>query len=276
MKRILLVPVIFLSLLFISCDEVYDPFDDRAPAPPRNVESVTGDNLVDIYWDESSERDVEGYRVYYSFDNKEFTAINKKWDLIRNNSYTDYEAHNGELIYYAVTAVDYNGNESDLSREVVYSTPRPEGFNYSLHNIDSNPDFAGFDFSSEKTVKFEEGDFFFEIEEGKPYLDVWEDSDIQDMGATNSIHDIRVSPLSGWSSNTVTINGFKAKYVEAKEKHTYVINTWDNHYAKVRIVRITDGRVFYDWAYQSAPRNMDLEKKNRSINNIGTQLIKVR
>ena len=32
----------------------------------------------------------------------------------------------------AVAAYDFNGNESELSYDVIYSTPRPEGFNQPI------------------------------------------------------------------------------------------------------------------------------------------------
>ncbi|MCK7520206.1 MAG: hypothetical protein MZV64_22195 [Ignavibacteriales bacterium] len=42
------------------------------------------------------------------------------------------EAVNGDKYYYAVAAYDYNGNESELSYDVIYSTARPEGFNQAI------------------------------------------------------------------------------------------------------------------------------------------------
>lgn len=44
--------------------------------------------------------------------------------------FADVEAVNGNKYYYAVAAYDYNGNESELSYDVIYSTPRPEGYNH--------------------------------------------------------------------------------------------------------------------------------------------------
>ncbi|MCB0748236.1 MAG: hypothetical protein KDC90_12320, partial [Ignavibacteriae bacterium] len=39
-------------------------------------------------------------------------------------------------------------------------------------------------------------------------------------------------------------------YTKALIGHTYVIWTWDNHFAKVRVKAITGDRVVFDWAYQ--------------------------
>ena len=83
--------------------------------------------------------------------------------------------------------------------------------------------------------------FFFENYQGTFYLDVWQDTDIQDMGSTQDIYDIAFAPTSGWSSS---------KSVYAQVGHTYVIWTWNNHYAKIRISAITNNRIVFDWAYQ--------------------------
>ena len=70
---------------------------------------------------------------------------------------------------------------------------------------------------------------------------VWNDTDIQDMGPTQDIYDIPFAPATGWSNN---------KIVYAQVGHTYVIRTWDDHYAKVRISSRSYNRIVFDWAYQ--------------------------
>jgi hypothetical protein len=45
--------------------------------------------------------------------------------------------------------------------------------------------------------------------------------------------------------------------------HTYVIWTWDNHYAKVRIKAISNERLVFDWAYQLLEGEQQL-KTNRN------------
>ncbi|MCK7520207.1 MAG: hypothetical protein MZV64_22200 [Ignavibacteriales bacterium] len=71
----------------------------------------------------------------------------------------------------------------------------------------------------------DDADFFFENYQGTFYLDVWDDTDIQDMGPTNDIYDIPFAPTSGWSTTKDAI---------AIVGHTYVIWTWDNHFAKIQ------------------------------------------
>ena len=58
-------------------------------------------------------------------------------------------------------------------------------------------------------------------------------------------------------SHTPPLNGYvqivpdeNVKYTTAEVGHTYVIWTWDNHFAKIRIKSISNERVVFDWAYQ--------------------------
>jgi hypothetical protein len=42
------------------------------------------------------------------------------------------------------------------------------------------------------------------------------------------------------------------------EGHVYVVWTWDDHYAKVRVVSISPNSVVLDWAYQVDRGNPEL------------------
>lgn len=254
MKKIILYPLIIFSLLALTACEVNDTYyvDNVPPNPPSGIEVYNGDNRVDLSWDENRESDVAGYNVYYSY------SYHDKYTLIGSsgtNYFVDNEASNGVTYYYAVTAYDYNGNESELSFDVIYSTPRPEGYNQAVSDYLNFPNNAGYSFKDYSPVPFddENSDFFFENFEGTFYLDVWDDSDIQDMGPTSDIYDIDYAPLDGWS---------ETKDVIAIPGNTYVIWTWDNHFAKIRVKYITDERVVFDWAYQLVEGNPQLKIKS--------------
>lgn len=241
MKKLTLFTVLFAALILTSCD-INDSYynDYTPPAPPSGIKVINGDNRVDITWNRNRESDVAGYNVYYNY------TYQGKYTLIGSTSgtyFVDDEAVNGNKYYYAVTAYDYNGNESELSYDVVYSTPRPEGFSQAIFDFRRFPNTAGYTFTNYKVVPYndQQTDFFFEIYDGVAYLDVWDDTDIQDMGYTNDIYDIPYAPSSGWSTTKDAI---------AKAGHTYVIWTYDNHYAKIRIKNITSDRVVFDWAFQ--------------------------
>ncbi len=243
MKKILLTTTLFtIAFLFSSCgvnDSYYN--DYTPPAPPTGVQVVNGDNVVDIYWNANRESDVAGYNVYYSY------TYNGKYTLIgstKNTHFIDDGAVNGDTYYYGIAAYDFNGNESELSNDVVYSTPRPEGFNRTIFDYRNFPNTSGFSFFDYSVVPYDDTqyvDFFFENYQGTFYLDVWDDTDIQDMGPTYDIYDIPYAPTSGWSptKDAIAIIG-----------HTYVIWTFDNHYAKVRVTNSTPDRIVFDWAFQ--------------------------
>ena len=42
------------------------------------------------------------------------------------------------------------------------------------------------------------------------------------------------------------------------EGHSYIVWTWDNHYAKFRVASVTSDRVIVGWAYQSDEGNPEL------------------
>jgi hypothetical protein len=257
MKMITVYLIALLTMVSISsCDyesHVYHP-DFTPPAVPTGVVVLNGDNRVDIYWNANRDNDLAGYNIYYSYDyNGRYTLIGSSG----TNYFVDYGASNGVTYYYAVTAYDYNGNESELSYDAVYTTPRPEGFNQSIFDYYRFPDNSGYAFSEYRVVAYDDlsTDIFFENYNGTFYLNVWDDTDIQDMGPTYDIYDIPFAPLSGWSST---------KDVIARTGHTYVIWTWDNHFAKIRVKQITRDRIVFDWAYQVVEGNRTLKPKNNN------------
>jgi hypothetical protein len=262
------------SLIILSgCDE-FDEYDTTPPSEPRNVRTVTGDNRVDIMWDENRERDLAGYNVYYSY------SYDGKYELIGytdENYFIDNGASNGETYYYAVTAYDFNGNESELSTDVVYDTPRPEGMNQAIFDLNISPSNSGYDFSNYLVVPYngDDADFFFEYYNGVPYITVWDDSDLQDMGSTVDIYDVDVAPQYGWIQAQPDEN---VKYAEAIIGHTYVVWTWDNHFAKVRVKNITNERIVFDWAYQLVEGNRELKRSASKTdrNNMPSKVLRTR
>ncbi len=242
MKNKLSFFVIISIIAFLTACNVNDSYyeDYTPPAPPTGIQVLNGDERVDISWNHNRESDLAGYNVYYSYSyNGRYTLIGST----ANNYFIDFGANNGEKYYYAVTAYDYNGNESELSYDVVYAVPRPEGFNQTIFDYRRFPNNAGYSFANYSVVRYDDqnSDIFFENYQGTYYLVVWDDTDIQDMGPTSDIYDIPYAPLSGWSPS---------KDVIAKVGHTYVIWTWNNHYAKIRVKNITPDRIVFDWAYQ--------------------------
>jgi hypothetical protein len=270
MKHIIsILAIISLSFLLISCG-VNDPYNDYTPpSPPSGLRVLNGDNRVDLSWNSNRESDLAGYNVYYSF------SYDGKYTLLgstKNTYFVDNGAINGNTYYYGVAAYDFNGNESELSYDEIYSTPRPEGFNETIFDYRQFPNTSGFSFFDYTVVPYNDTyvDFFFENYQGTYYLDVWSDTDIQDMGPTFNIYDIPYAPESGW---VPLVPGENIKYTQAVVGHTYVIWTLDNYYAKIRVKNITPERVVFDWAFQTVKGETQLKTavKDRSSRVLNTE-----
>ncbi len=253
MKSLTSLSVLFLiSIILSSCinDKHLTEFNDTTPPkPPTGIYTITGDNWIKIYWEHNKEKDLAGYNIYrgYSYYGK-YTYIGSA----NRNYFLDLTVKNGTTYYYAITAYDFDGNESDLSYDVVYDTPRPEGYNQAIFDFRRFPNISGYDFSSNKVVPYNSNDcdIFFDNDNGIFYMVVWDDTDIQDMGPTKDLYDVDKAPTTGWSAS---------KDVRLNVGHTYVVWTWDNHFAKFRVKSITPERVVFDWAYQLQPGNTELK-----------------
>jgi hypothetical protein len=256
---------VLAALAFIACDNDYyddghyinDPnyYDNTAPSPVEGLYAVSGDRQVTLYWTHNPEEDLAGYNVYWS--DRYYGEYNLLGST-ESNSFVDIDALNGEVYYYAVAAYDYNGNEGELSYNEVKAAPRPEGRNAAIFDYIQFPATGGFSFYSFSVVAYDDStsDFYFENANGVHYLNVWSDTDIQDMGATTTFDDVYLAPEEGWG----------AKSVEAIVGHTYVIWTWDNRFAKVRIKNITADRVVFDWAFQTVEGSPILKPGKTSRN----------
>lgn len=255
----LIVSLFVLSLS--SCDRrvtEYYSIDDFPPAIPSGVYSVTGDGEVTVYWCPVIEEDCEGYNLYRGDSALvgPYYLVSTLYGMYRDY-YTDAGLFNGKTYYYAVTSFDESGNESDLSYEDVFDTPRPEGFDVTLRDFDTRPDSCGFNLSTQQVVRFDgynntAADFYLDYDDGNLFISVAKDfTYLQDMGYTESLYEIDYAPAGGWS-----LWG----RAEAIPYHTYVVLTEDDHYAKIRLTVVSGSlhRILFDWAYQTDPGNREL------------------
>ena len=243
-------------LLLAGCeDHNTSPRDLTPPAAPRGLYSVTGDRGVRLYWLDNTEADVEGYRIYASpcasGDQCPYTRVG----VTTGTSFAVTSLVNGTTRYFAVAAYDRYGNESDLSYEDVFDTPRPAGTGLLLTNYNDDPSRSGYDFSDFTVRPWDDEftDIFFD-DDGRvsqirtPFTDI----EIQDAGYASSLDAVDYAPGSGWSPTGA---------VEAIAGHCYVVWTYDDHYAKFRVTSVTPGRVIVDWAYQVDPGNRELRAR---------------
>jgi len=269
MRKILLIIGLITGLVFIlsGCEKkvyVVEP-DATPPSSPKGVRSTTGDRAVYLEWEANNEKDIYNYLIYWS---PELDGIIPEPDTdfefmasTRYPQYTDTDVKNGSTYYYVITAVDNSGNESEPSK-ILYDTPRPEGHNYKLYDMAVKPDSAGYFFDGYEVVRWDDlyCDIYLDRIDTIFYINVTEGTDIQDFGYTDDLDRIDVAPDTGWSA---------LGYVEVIPGHTYIIWTWDNHFAKLRVTDKNNDRGYirFDWAYQTAVGNPELKVVPKRIAN---------
>ncbi len=242
--------MIIATLVFVTGCKAPNGVDTIAPYPPQGLGTISLDNAVQIDWLPSQDANVDGYNIWRNL------APTGRFVMIGSTSqtyYVDATANNGTTYYYRVSAFDVAGNESEMSLEVVHDTPRPEGYGVQLSDAGTVPALGGYDFSAYSVERYDDTvtDVFFERAGGVNYLDVWSDTDIQDMGYTTSLDEITAAPSNGWAPS---------KSVEAIAGHTYVVWTWDDHYAKMYVTSVSPTSITFDWAYQTTPGNRELKR----------------
>ncbi|MGD8539765.1 MAG: hypothetical protein PVI66_13700 [Candidatus Aminicenantes bacterium] len=91
--------------------------DTLVPLAPTGLVAIAGEDFVSLSWDANKESDLSGYRVWRRSDLRdEFLALTE--ELIAENVYTDSTVEKDQRYFYAITALDANGNESQRSEAV--------------------------------------------------------------------------------------------------------------------------------------------------------------
>ncbi len=246
---------------YIDADDDRDlvDVDDDPPAIPRGVRTITGDEYVIIEWYPNGENDLKGYKVWRGEDDINFDLIaeiiSSGTEENDREQYKDTDVRNGSTYFYAVTAFDVNGNESELSPEEAWDTPRPEGRNITLDDYQLAPERSGFDFSNAFRGAIawndRETDVYFGLELATNITYLYSDNSktgMQDLGYHENFDAIDVVPEFGYVK----------RFVEIIEGHIYAIYTPDGNYAKIHVRILTDESVEFDWAYQTEVGNIQL------------------
>ena len=248
------VPLIAVALLAMGCTI----HDNDPPPVPSGVYSVTGDGSVEILWSHVRSDDLHGYRVYRS---RSEVGAYRFIGGSRDNQYVDANVDNGTTYFYAVTSYDRHDNESELSYETVFDTPRPAGRGLRVYDDD---DFAGVDFSdyrigmvqpwdaadTDMYLLWLDGRYCFASTDVVIGDDVY-GTDIQYAGYVETLDEIGWAPEGGWSQEA-------ADTLVLYEGHAYLVWTWENHFAKFRVAEIGYDYVVVDWAFQVDRGNPEL------------------
>ena len=254
-----------MMLIMISCGEkekIVNVPVNCSPAPPHGVYSVNYDGTVLICWVANYESDMEGYRIYRSATiDGLYSPIGTVYVTTANTveyCFEDLDTANGIHYYYAVSAFDKGGAESDLIvEEVVSGTPRPEG-QITLYDRNSIPAQSGFDFypalaNVAQSWNNPATDLYFENNAGTVRLVTYRSGvEIQDYGFASNFDAVGYAPADGWAPSGT---------VEAIARHMYILMLSEGtytHYAKVYVTSVTPSLVTFYWAFQTDPGNPDL------------------
>ena len=93
-------------------------------------------SAIELSWDRSESKDVAEYRIYYGTESRVYDEVidTRVIRITIPNNLFEREV----LYYFAVTAVDYYGNESAFSNEVSWDFPL-------ITDIEKSIDFSQFD-----------------------------------------------------------------------------------------------------------------------------------
>jgi hypothetical protein len=92
----------------------------KSPTVPSGLSAKGYDRHIDLTWNSSNDADLRYYKIYRSFDRKNYTPVGiEKRTAAR---YEDFLGESGKTAFYKISAVDLNYDESPLSVEVKAST----------------------------------------------------------------------------------------------------------------------------------------------------------
>jgi fibronectin type 3 domain-containing protein len=103
----------------------FKPVDTFAPSAPASITLAAAPRTISIFWAVNPEKDIAGYTIYRSEDDK--LALDK-WkkltlEMTTRNTYQDTTVESGKRYFYYITATDKFGNVSPPSDVVSEVAP---------------------------------------------------------------------------------------------------------------------------------------------------------
>ncbi len=221
------------------------------PGPPRDLVSFTGDGEVILAWTPPG-GDVESYNVHaFIEETDDFEVIG----ITTSTAFLDNDVVNGETYRYRVTAVDFDGDESDFSNEA-FDTPRPDELNVLIPSAQSDPSEAAFDLTTGRVqpVSSSEATFRFEELGGQLLLVPMNGAEVLDVGFVDLLGDVNFAPESGYFPETR----------EALVGHAYIFRIprgSERFFGVVRVSHVAPGVLIFDWAFQTDEGNRELLRR---------------
>jgi hypothetical protein len=91
------------------------PKDTFAPAAPTGLHATLAPSSIELTWQQNTESDLGGYRVYRAVGGGAFERIAEVSEI---PSYSDHAVEAGKTYHYAVAAIDQSNNESGRSAPI--------------------------------------------------------------------------------------------------------------------------------------------------------------
>lgn len=248
------------------------------PGEPRDVYSITGDGQVTVYWSAPRDHDLDGFTVFISQDDRDYyriaeVGVSRRHFSISGEVLPDdvpFDFVNGNTYFVGVSAIDFAGNESELSEaSTTFDTPRPSGLDLRLYRADGpRHDESGYDFSRSPygyamSANSLFVDIVFTFEGGDPvmktpYPQVVE---MQDMGLLDfDAPEVDWLVDADWdpvSSVRLRVGQVVLVKIHEESRDGNLVEPFN--VAKFRVVSLGPESVVIDWAYQIAPNNRELK-----------------
>jgi hypothetical protein len=98
--------------------EIYT-YEDLAPRAPRNLSAIVDSGRVKLKWKKNTEADTSHYNIYRSHTPNFIIDSTKLIGTTKDTNYVDILTQTYERLYYKLTCVDKQGNQSKPSEELL-------------------------------------------------------------------------------------------------------------------------------------------------------------
>jgi len=127
---------LFVLFCFSACEKRAIPPDSNQLSFPSGFRAASNFQSIKLYWTPINQKDIAGYKIYYGNVSKSYTDT-----IVVTSEKSSAEFQNLEpdqQLFFAISTVDVNNKESDLSDEIKTRTCIAfEGFNQEGEQLDT-------------------------------------------------------------------------------------------------------------------------------------------
>ena len=253
-----------------NSDIITIDLQSHLPAP-QSLTSISLNRAVQLSWSGNvvavSNQTFDHYRVYSTAYDGSRGVCTADWVLegtTVSDGFLAANLSNGISRCFAVSAVTHDGHETEWS-DARLDTPRYDARNVLVYATLARPDSSAFVFADDSTHAFgavaplTRRDVDFTIVR-HPDNSLW----ITPAQASVTVATFGTGPVSDLTSvNRAPSTGYASTAVQAVPGHAYVfkiVKADGTHFGAVRIEFATADYLVFDWAYQSASGNPELNR----------------